>query len=145
MIWSPPPSGKRGHQQAYSDAAIQVCLTLKVQFGMPLREVTGFVESLVGLSRLNWTVPDYTTLCRRQKTLRVDIPYLATGAMHFCLTARLMPWDHAADVLIHSEAGGHAALLDSTPYAPTIHRIHLRLAPAAQRWEHLANNLGGEQ
>lgn len=41
MIWSPPPSGKRGRQQAYSDAAIQACLTLKVQFGMPLRQVTG--------------------------------------------------------------------------------------------------------
>lgn len=26
LIWSPPPSGKRGRQQAYSDAAIQVCL-----------------------------------------------------------------------------------------------------------------------
>ncbi|SEO15163.1 Transposase DDE domain-containing protein, partial [Paracoccus alcaliphilus] len=58
MIWSPPPSGKRGRQQAYSDAAIQACLTLKVQFGMPLRQVTGFVESLLGLAGLDWAVPD---------------------------------------------------------------------------------------
>ncbi|RMC37213.1 inositol monophosphatase family protein [Paracoccus alkanivorans] len=69
---------------------------------------------------------------------------LATGAMHFCLTARLMPWDHAAGVLIHSEAGGHAALLDGTPYAPTIHSGHLLLAPDVQSWERLAINLGGE-
>ncbi|WCR19717.1 IS5 family transposase [Paracoccus alcaliphilus] len=86
MIWSPPPSGKRGRQQAYSDAAIQACLTLKVQFGMPLRQVTGFVESLLGLAGLDWAVPDYSTLCRRQKTLTVDIPYRGGhGPLHLLI------------------------------------------------------------
>ncbi|MGN0932154.1 transposase, partial [Falsigemmobacter intermedius] len=33
MEWEARPSGKRGRQQAYSDAAIQACLTLKVLFG----------------------------------------------------------------------------------------------------------------
>jgi hypothetical protein len=37
MSWEADPSGKRGRQQAYSDAAIQACLTIKVLFGMPLR------------------------------------------------------------------------------------------------------------
>ena len=37
MVWTPPPSGKRGRQPQLSDAAIQTCLTLKVLFGMPLR------------------------------------------------------------------------------------------------------------
>jgi len=27
MVWDATPSGKRGRQQAYSDAAIQACLT----------------------------------------------------------------------------------------------------------------------
>ena len=36
MVWVPPPSGKRGRQQRFSDAAIQTCLTVKVLFGMPL-------------------------------------------------------------------------------------------------------------
>lgn len=35
MDWAPPPSGKRGRQQQFSDAAIQTCLTLKVLFGIP--------------------------------------------------------------------------------------------------------------
>ena len=43
MAWEAAPSGKRGRQQAYSDAAIQTCLTLKVVFGMALRQTTGFV------------------------------------------------------------------------------------------------------
>ena len=29
MVWVPPPTGKRGRQPQYSDAAIQTCLTMK--------------------------------------------------------------------------------------------------------------------
>lgn len=75
MVWVPPPSGKRGRRQSFSDAAIQACLTLKVLFGMPLRQATGFVQSLLGLVGLNWDVPDYSTLCCRQNTLNVSLPY----------------------------------------------------------------------
>ncbi len=75
MVWVPLPSGKRGRQQHFSDAAIQTCLTLKVLFGMPLRQTTGFVESLLRLVGLDWAVPDFSTLCRRQRTLDVKLPY----------------------------------------------------------------------
>lgn len=75
MVWVPPPCGKRGRQCQFSDAAIQTCLTLKVLFGMPLRQTTGFVESLLRLAGLDWAVPDYSTLCRRQRTLNVVLPY----------------------------------------------------------------------
>ncbi len=33
------------------------------------------MASLLQLANLDWAVPDYTTLCRRQKTLAVRIPY----------------------------------------------------------------------
>ncbi|PIL21040.1 hypothetical protein P775_06635 [Puniceibacterium antarcticum] len=33
------------------------------------------VASLLKMADLNWAVADYTTLCRRQKTLGVQIPY----------------------------------------------------------------------
>jgi hypothetical protein len=33
------------------------------------------VASLLKMADLDWAVPDYTTLCRRQKTLAVQIPY----------------------------------------------------------------------
>ena len=49
MTWEAAPTGKRGRQRDYSDAAIQTCLTMKVLFGMALRQTTGFVESLVRL------------------------------------------------------------------------------------------------
>ncbi|WP_245823383.1 transposase, partial [Antarctobacter heliothermus] len=54
MVWVPPPTGKRGRQPLYSDAAIQACLTMKVLFGMALRQTTGFVESLLSLVGLDW-------------------------------------------------------------------------------------------
>ena len=69
MIWIPPPSGKRGRQQLFSDAAIQTCLTLKVLFGMPLRQTTGVVQGLLRLAGLYWAVPDFSTLCRRQSEM----------------------------------------------------------------------------
>jgi hypothetical protein len=75
-IWFDPdmagagqPTGKRGQQPVFSDAAVQTCLTMKVLFGMALRQATGFVESLRGLIDLDWDVLGLNTLSRRQKTL----------------------------------------------------------------------------
>lgn len=88
MSWEAAPSGKRGRQPRFSDAAIQVCLTLKVLFGLPLRQTTGFVASLLQLAGLDWPVPDYSTLCRRQKTLSVNIAYRGgTGPLHLLIDA----------------------------------------------------------
>jgi Transposase DDE domain len=38
MTWVVLPTGKRGRQPAYSDAAVQTCLTMKVLFGVPRHE-----------------------------------------------------------------------------------------------------------
>ena len=86
MVWTPPPSGKRGRQQQFSDAAIQTCLTLKALFGMPLRQATGFVQSLLRLVGLDWAAPDFSTLCRRQQTLNVSLPYRgSTGPLNLLI------------------------------------------------------------
>ena len=86
MIWVPPPSGRRGRQQNFSDAAIQACLTLKVLFGLPLRQTTGFVQSLLQLIGLDWVVPNFSTLCRRQRTLNVSLPYRGgTGPLNLLI------------------------------------------------------------
>lgn len=78
-LWHASPSGTRGAQPIYSDAAIQACLTVKVLFGLPLRQTTGFVASLLKLAGLDWPVPDFSTLCRRQKALAVQLPYRGSG------------------------------------------------------------------
>ena len=68
-------SGKRGRSPIYSDGAIQFCLSLKCLFGLPLRQSIGLVESLLRLSGLDWPVPDFSTVSRRQKSLQVVIPH----------------------------------------------------------------------
>lgn len=75
MQWLGKPNGKRGRSPTFSDAAIQFCLSMKCLFGQPLRQALGMVESLLRLARLDWPVPDFSTVCRRQKTLQVELRY----------------------------------------------------------------------
>lgn len=92
-IWFDPamaceaaPTGKRGRLPAYGDAAIQTCLSMKVLLGMALRQTTGFVESLLRLVGLDWAVPDFSTLSRRQKSREVNIPYRGSrGPLHLLI------------------------------------------------------------
>lgn len=92
-IWFDPgmacaalPTGRRGRQPVYTDAAVQTCLTMKVLFGMALRQTTGFVESLLRLVGLDWDVPDFSTLSRRRKTLAVNIPLRGSqGPLHLLI------------------------------------------------------------
>lgn len=75
MTWLAPHDGCPGRPSVFSETAIQFCLTIKVLFKLPLRLTTGMVASLLKMAGLDWAVPDYTTLCRRQRTLAVQIPY----------------------------------------------------------------------
>ena len=49
-------------------------------FGLSLRQTVGFVESLFCLAGLDWAVPDYSTLSRRQGQLTVVIPARASAS-----------------------------------------------------------------
>ena len=75
MTWLAPHDGRPGRPVEFSDAAIQFCLTIKVLLNLPLQQTTGMVANLLKMTALNWAVPDYTNLCRREKTLAVQIPY----------------------------------------------------------------------
>jgi len=77
MAWFAPHDGRP------SRPAIHFYLTIKLLFMLPLRQTTGMVASLLKLANLDWTVPDCTTLCHRQKMLAVQIPYRRTdGAIN---------------------------------------------------------------
>lgn len=72
MTWFAAKSGKRGRSQTF---AIQFCLSIKCLFGLPLWQSLGRVESLLNQAGLDWPVPDFSTVSRRQKTLNVVSPY----------------------------------------------------------------------
>ena len=80
MEWLATGSGRPGRSETYSDAAIQFCLSIKVLFGLALRQTIGMVGSLLKMAGLeDWPVPDYSTLCRRQKTVTIQVPYRRSG------------------------------------------------------------------
>ena len=78
MTWLAPHEGQPGRPPVLSNAAIQFCLSIKVLFKLLLRQTTGMVAGLLKRAGLDWEVPDYTTLCRRQKTFAVQILYRRT-------------------------------------------------------------------
>ncbi len=69
--WSSPPRKTRGGQPLYSDLAIEICLSLRVVFRLPLRQTQGFMRSIAKLMDLNLLVPDFSTLSRRGKGLKI--------------------------------------------------------------------------
>lgn len=83
MQWLAQPNGKRGRNQTFSDAAIQFCLSIKCLFGQPLRQSLGMVQSLLKLAHLDCPVPDFSTVSRRQRHLRVQLSYCpSTSPLH---------------------------------------------------------------
>mgnify|MGYP000013968051 CR=1 FL=1 len=61
-------------EQTYPDSVILCCLILGIQYDQPLRQTTGFVGSLLTLmGKGNYAIPDYSTLCRRQDSLPVNL------------------------------------------------------------------------
>jgi len=81
MVWHTGKTGERGWPETFADAAIQSYLTLKVLYGLPLRQTVGLVESLIQMAGLDWPIPDYSTLCRRQARIAVQVPYRASGQL----------------------------------------------------------------
>ena len=75
---------QRGRPKAYCDGLIQMLLALKSVYRLPLRALQGFAMSLQCLALPVLPVPNYSTLSRRAKALRVTLPVLrnAGEAVH---------------------------------------------------------------
>ena len=69
--WIPPKNGLRGGQRRYSNLAIRTALTLRVVFGLPLRQTEEFLDSLLSLMSRDLKTPDHTTLSRRNQIVVV--------------------------------------------------------------------------
>jgi hypothetical protein len=84
--WSAAPSGRPGGQRTFSDLAIVTALTLRLVFHLALRQVEGFVSSLLALLGLGLPTPDHTTLSRRGKTVEVPVvPRQAAGPLNLVI------------------------------------------------------------
>jgi hypothetical protein len=72
--WLHTGKKQRGSQFDYSDQAILVMLTVKEVFHLTNRGVEGFVCSLFRMMKINLSVPDHSTLSKRGKGLKVNLP-----------------------------------------------------------------------
>lgn len=64
---------KRGRPRLYPDSLIEAALLIKQVYHLSFRQVQGFLDSLSQLTGVKAAVPNYTTLCRRQATLLINL------------------------------------------------------------------------
>jgi IS5 family transposase len=69
-------TGRRGKPAFYTDTAILCMATLEEVYGLPLRATEGLTRSVLHLLGMELSVPCYTTLCRRRRSLEVEMPRL---------------------------------------------------------------------
>jgi len=67
-------TGRRGKPATYTDTAILCMATLEEVYRLPLRATEGLTRSVIKLLGVELSVPDYTTLCRRRRSLTVALP-----------------------------------------------------------------------
>lgn len=83
--WMHTGEKQRGSQFDYSDQAILVMLTVKEVFHLTNRGVEGFVRSILRMMRINLPVPDHTTLSKRGKDLKVNLPKKANQKLNIVM------------------------------------------------------------
>ena len=67
-------TGRRGAPRTYTDTAILCMATLEEVYRLPLRATEGLLLSVIKLLGVELAVPDYTTLCRRRRSLEITLP-----------------------------------------------------------------------
>ncbi len=141
-----PLTGRMGWAVAGEGTVIDGTRT-RVAAPAPIQDMRGFVSGpkYAGdwwprMSRLR----DAMASGRNLRCSGIEYLELAAGQAHLCVPVRLNPWDHAAGLLMHREAGGFSALSDGRDYAPTIHEGLLIAAPDADTWHTVRDMLSAD-
>jgi hypothetical protein len=66
----------QGHPFVFSDLAIETLLTIRGLFRLPYRNTEGFGRWAFRVMKLDLTIPDYTSLCKRAAKLGIQIRVL---------------------------------------------------------------------
>jgi fructose-1,6-bisphosphatase/inositol monophosphatase family enzyme len=67
---------------------------------------------------------------------------IARGDIHFIIKENgILPWDYAAGVMMHQEAGGYSAMFDGSPYktSENYENKGILLAPDKESWDNIFN------
>jgi fructose-1,6-bisphosphatase/inositol monophosphatase family enzyme len=131
---------------AWAQSAAGASHDLKVSKGGNLMEMTGLTSWYLMDEPMRSRVAANLSKVKATFAYRCaayEYRLVSEGRVDFSLHFKLMPWDHAAGVLIHEEAGGYSAVLDGTPYRPTIWEGGLLSAPSKEAWQALRGALVG--
>jgi Transposase DDE domain len=80
--WQAEPRTSRGGQRRYSELAIATALTFRAVFRLGLRQTEGRIGSVVRLLGLDLSVPDHSTLSRREEKLELMRFACSTAPIH---------------------------------------------------------------
>jgi DDE family transposase len=84
--WRAPTGEKPGGQLVYSNLAVEAGLTVRLVYGLALRQTEGFFQSISTLLNLGLGIPDHTTLSRRSKDLNLRVSVSANdGPLHIII------------------------------------------------------------
>jgi hypothetical protein len=100
--WHGNQSGKRGRSQAFSGVAIEFCLTIAWVLDAPLRHAIEAVRSVLKAASLDWRVPDYSTLSRRNK----EVASLPTRVIRRQSPLHLLLDNAGVSVVMNSDGTG---------------------------------------
>jgi fructose-1,6-bisphosphatase/inositol monophosphatase family enzyme len=111
---------------------------------VPVSEMLGAVSWQFMKDPLRTTLARNHARCKAPfgfRSAAQEYRYIASGHAHFAIFNKLMPWDHLPGVLIHQEAGGHAARFDGSPYLPHHLEGGILVAPDKTSWQDLRETL----
>src|SRR5271157_4252226 len=101
QAWRAEPRTTPGGQPHYSPLAITTALTMRLVFGLALRQTEGLIGSVIALLGLDLSVPDHSTLSRRAKTLEVPLPRrTTTGPLHLLVDSTGLKLGGAGEWLV---------------------------------------------
>jgi hypothetical protein len=99
--WRAEPRTTPGGQPHYSDLAITTALTMRVVFHLALRQTEGLIGSVIALLGLDLSVPDYSTISRRSKTLQLpSLHRTGTGPLHLLVDSTGLKLGGAGEWLV---------------------------------------------
>ena len=69
---------RRGRPQKFSDPLIIMLMMVKIHYRLPYRALEGFVKSVVALGKKFGSIPTYSLICKRARTLKGVLPRLSS-------------------------------------------------------------------
>lgn len=83
--WMYAGEKQRGSQFDYSNEAILVMLSVKEVFHLTHRGTEGFIRSMFQLLKVKLPVPDHSTLSKRSKDVKVNLPKKASQSLNIVM------------------------------------------------------------